>query len=75
MDTDYIKSIKENTKALKRLSSYTSTFLRGVVQGLGFVIGSTIVAGVGYWVLIHFVNPRLLHDISIDSMVEKTLAK
>jgi len=59
--------------ALEKRFSYRASFARGIVQGLGFIIGSTIIAGIGYSILTHIVNPQVLHDISISGAIEKSV--
>ncbi len=72
---ELILSLDNNTNTLNGLYSYKVVFIRGIVQGLGIVIGSTIIAGIGYTILIQFINPQIIYNISIDSAVEQSLAQ
>jgi hypothetical protein len=61
---------------MEKRFSYKASFMRGIAQGLGFIIGSTIVAGVAYTILTtFFVSSKMLNDITIESAVERGLKK
>ncbi len=69
--------IEDLVLALERLEeiadkklSFKSAFFRGIMQGLGIVIGSTIVAGILYAVLIKFVSPELIQKLMLENMLK-----
>ena len=65
--------IEDLVNVMEKTFSLRASFVRGIFQGLGFIIGSTIIAGIAYSVLTQFVSPRVLHDMSFDAMLEKTI--
>ena len=67
--------IEDLVRVMEKTFSYRASFLRGVVQGLGIVVGSTIVAGIMYTIITHFISPKLIHDMTLDSAVQKSLER
>lgn len=72
--------IEDLVNALERLENLASkkfsvraALLRGVAQGLGIIIGSTIVAGILYAVLVKFISPQLINQFILENVVERSL--
>ena len=63
--------IEDLVVVMEKMFSWRASFMRGIFQGLGFIIGSTIIAGLGYTLLTKVVSPEALHDISINSLIDK----
>ncbi len=63
--------IEDLVEVMERRFSYGATFGRGIVQGLGFIIGSTIVAGIGYTLLTKFISPEAINDMTINAVLQK----
>ena len=68
---DLVLELEKSTHIIKSRFSYRSSFLRGILQGLGIVIGSTIVAGILYTLATMFINPQIIHDMTIDAVMQK----
>ncbi len=72
-----IKSLNERIEDLvivmEKTFSYRASFVRGIFQGLGFIIGSTIIAGIGYTLLTKIVSPEALRDMTIDAAIERSV--
>ena len=66
-----VTELEKSTGIIKSRFSYKAAFLRGIAQGLGVVIGSTIIAGIAYTLVTQFISPKIIHDISIDAVVEQ----
>ena len=73
--SERIEKLVSAMERLERLAekkfSLKYAFARGLVQGLGIVIGSTILAGVLYWSVTKFINPELIKSWTLEYMVEK----
>ena len=65
--------IEDLVRVMEKRFSYRATLGRGIVQGLGFIIGSTIVAGIGYTFLTNFISPEALHDMTINAALERDI--
>jgi len=70
-----VTELESASKVVKQTFSYRAAFVRGILQGLGFVLGSTIVAGIMYTIITHFISPKLIHDMTLDSAVQKSLER
>ena len=66
-----VTELEKSTRVIKSRFSYRAAFSRGIMQGLGVVIGSTIIAGIAYTLLTQLISPKAIHDISIDAVVEQ----
>jgi len=66
------KRIEDLVIVMEKTFSYRASFVRGIFQGLGFIIGSTIIAGIGYTLLTKVVSPEALRDITIDAAIERS---
>ncbi len=53
--------------------SVKSAFLRGMAQGLGIIIGSTIVAGILYAAVTKFISPSVIQKLMLENVVEQSL--
>jgi hypothetical protein len=53
---DLVNSLEKNQTVNKRIHSLKFSFIRGITHGLGFVIGSTILAGFLYYFFITFLG-------------------
>jgi len=78
VDEDLNKRIESLIDSMERLEglalkkfSIKSAFMRGVAQGLGIIIGSTIVAGLLYAALTQFISPQLIQKMMLENMVNK----
>ena len=62
------------TGYIDRNQSYKSSFIKGVVSGLGGVIGATIVVGILIWILSLFQNVPLAKRIynNVNSSVHSS---
>jgi hypothetical protein len=72
IDKSLNKRIEDLIKVIEKSFSYKKSFTNGVMQGLGFILGSTIVAGIGYTILTQFISPEMLHDMSIDAAIQRS---
>jgi hypothetical protein len=72
---DLVNGLEKSSHVIEKRFSYKMSFFRGVVQGLGIVVGSTIVAGIAYTLLTYIINPKILHTMTIESAIEKSLEK
>jgi len=64
--------IEDLVDIMEKRFSYGATFGRGIVQGLGFIIGSTIVAGIGYTLLTKFISPEAINEMTINAAIQRT---
>ena len=72
---DLVVGLERLEKVMEKRFSYRASFGRGILQGLGIVIGSTIVAGVLYAMVTKFINPNFIDNLTLDTVVEKQHAK
>ncbi len=70
---ELVDALEKARVSMEARFSLRRAFLRGVAQGLGIILGSTIVAGVLYAVAVKFVSPELIQKYMIDSVVERSL--
>ncbi len=56
---------------LKRKFSIRSALLRGIAQGLGIIVGSTIVAGILYALLVKFISPEFVQSLLLENVVQE----
>ncbi|MFA6522694.1 MAG: hypothetical protein WCT24_03845 [Patescibacteria group bacterium] len=60
-----VEEIRDHTESMKpkpALTRFFGIFLHGMVQGLGFVIGTTILAGIGFLLLKNFLTSTGFED-------------
>ena len=73
--SDRIEKLVSAMERLERLAekkfSLKYAFARGLMQGLGIVLGSTILAGALYWSATKFISPELIKSWTLEYMVEK----
>ncbi len=55
---------------IKTRLSFRYALMRGILQGLGFVIGSTIVAGILYLFITQFISPDFIKNITLDEVTK-----
>lgn len=68
---DLVGELEKLSKIADKRFSYKAALIRGVAQGLGIIIGSTVVAGILYAMLTKFISPKLIRDITIQKALEK----
>ena len=73
--SERIEKLVSAMERLERLAekkfSLKYAFARGLMQGLGIVLGSTILAGALYWSATKFISPELIKSWTLEYMVEK----
>ncbi len=73
--SERIENLVSAMERLERLAnkkfSLKYAFARGLVQGLGIVLGSTILAGALYWSATKFISPELIKSWTLKYMVEE----
>ena len=73
--SERIEKLVSAMERLERLAekklSLKYAFARGLMQGLGIVLGSTILAGALYWSVTKFISPELVKSWTLEYMVEK----
>ncbi len=67
-----VSAMERLERLAERKFSLRYAFARGLMQGLGIVIGSTILAGVLYAIVIKFVSPDLIQSWTIDAVIERS---
>ncbi len=67
---DLVLALERLEEMANKRFSFKAAFARGVVQGLGIVIGSSIVAGILYAVLIKFVSPEIIQKLMLENMLK-----
>ena len=70
---DLVLAMERVEQLADKKFSARAAFWRGVMQGLGIVVGSTIVAGILYTVLVRFISPQLIQQLMLDNAVERSL--
>ncbi len=70
---DLVLAMERMEKIAENKFSAKAAFARGVVQGLGMVVGSTIVAGILYAGLVKFISPQILQRVILENVVERSL--
>ena len=66
-----VSAMERLERLAERKFSLRYAFARGLMQGLGIVIGSTILAGALYWSATKFVSPDLIKSWTLKYMVEE----
>ena len=67
-----VSTIERAEKILEKKLSFKYAFARGLMQGLGIVIGSTILAGLLYAVLVKFISPELIQKWTLEAVIERS---
>ena len=68
---DLVNEMERNNYLIARIYSLRSAFLRGTLQGLGIIIGSTILAGALYSMTVRLFGNDFLRDVVLDNVIEK----
>ncbi len=68
---DLVVAMERLEALLTRKFSIRAALLRGVAQGLGIILGSTIVAGILYAVLIKFISPNFVQSLLLENVMQK----
>ena len=63
---ELVKSLEKSQKLNEEIHSMKFVLIRGVLQGLGFVLGSTIFAGILYYFFITFLGLDFLKEWTLD---------
>jgi len=72
---DLVIQIEKVNKVVKKEFSFKRIFLRGLLQGLGIVIGSTILAGVLYSVSVKFVDKKVIQKYTLEHILDEEQKK
>ncbi len=67
---DLVHQMEKANETIKKTFSLKFAFIRGVLQGLGIIIGSTILAGALYAITIQIFGNDVLDSIILDNVVE-----
>ena len=67
---DLVGEMEKLSAVAEKRFSYKAALLRGIAQGLGIVIGSTIVAGILYATLSRFINPNFIKSYTFQEQVQ-----
>jgi hypothetical protein len=68
---DLVNEMEKSTKIITKVFSLKSSFIRGLMQGLGIVIGSTILAGALYSMTVELFGNDFLKDVVLDDVIKK----
>jgi len=68
---DLVNEMEKNNLLIAKIYSLRSAFFRGTLQGLGIIIGSTILAGALYSMTVKLFGNDFLKDVILDNVVEK----
>ena len=63
-----VDTLENSQKLNNKMHSARFFFSRGIVQGLGFVIGSTVVAGLMYYFFITYLGLDFLKDWTLENV-------
>ena len=70
---ELVDALEKARVSMEARFSLRRAFLRGVAQGLGIILGSTIVAGILYAIVVKFISPEFIQKYMLDSVVERSL--
>jgi hypothetical protein len=68
---DLVRSMENNQKLNEEINSVKFVLSRGVFQGLGFVLGSTVFAGIFYYFFITYLGLDFLKEWTLDYVSKK----
>ena len=68
---DLVVGIEKANKIIKKEFSWKRIFIRGLLQGLGIVIGSTILAGILYSVSTKFIDKKFIKENTLKYILDK----
>jgi hypothetical protein len=68
---DLVNEMERNNHLIAKIYSLRSAFFRGLLQGLGIIIGSTILAGALYSMTVQLFGNDFLRDVVLDNVIEK----
>ena len=68
---DLVVGIEKANKIIKKEFSWKRIFIRGLLQGLGIVIGSTILAGILYSVSTKFIDKEFIKENTLKYILEQ----
>ncbi len=68
---DLVNEMEKNNFLIAKIYSLRSAFFRGLLQGLGIIIGSTILAGALYSLGVHMFGKDFLKDVVLDDVIQK----
>ena len=68
---DLVNEMERNNHLIAKIYSLRSAFFRGILQGLGIIIGSTILAGALYSMTVKLFGNDFLRDVVLDNVIEK----
>ncbi len=69
---DLVEELEKLSRVADKRFSYKAALVRGVAQGLGIVIGSTVVAGLLYALITKFISPQIIKDITIQRALNES---
>ena len=72
---DLVIQIEKVNKTVKKEFSFKRIFLRGLLQGLGIVIGSTILAGILYSISVKFVDKKVIQKYTLEHILDEEQKK
>lgn len=68
---DLVLEMEKNTHVISKVYSIKSAFVRGLFQGLGIIIGSTILAGALYSMSVNLFGEDVLKGYILENIIEK----
>ncbi len=68
---DLVKEIEKVNSSVNSHFSFKAIFLKGLLQGLGIIIGSTILAGLLYSLSIKFIDKDFIKENTLKYILEK----
>lgn len=68
---DLVIQIQKTNKLIKIQFSFKSIFIKGLLQGLGIIIGSTIIAGLLYSLSIKFINKDFIKENTLKYILDQ----
>ena len=72
---DLVNEMEKNNLLIAKIYSLRSAFFRGTLQGLGIIIGSTILAGALYSMTVKLFGNDFLKDVILDNVVAELIRK
>jgi peptidoglycan hydrolase CwlO-like protein len=68
---DLVNQIEKTNKLVKTNFSFKSIFLKGLLQGLGIIIGSTILAGLLYSLSTKFIDKDFIKENTLKYILDQ----
>jgi len=67
---DLVKEIEKINKSVSSHFSFKAIFLKGLLQGLGIIIGSTVLAGLLYSLTVKFIDEDFIKENTLKYILD-----